>query len=50
MLFEAEIALPGSIADVGCLVFAGMVVGTGARRVINDPGFCGGFELVFRFY
>ena len=50
MLFEAEVALPGSLSYVGSLVFAGHVVGTGARSVVNDAGFVTGFEFVFRFH
>ena len=47
MLFQAEVALPGCFAYVGSLVFAGLVVGTGARPVADDSGFVVCFEFVF---
>ena len=50
VLFEAEVALPGSLSYVGSLVFAGLVVGTGARRVVNDSGFVACFEFILRLY
>ena len=50
MLFEAKIALPGSFAYVSGLVFAWLVVGTGARRKVDDAGFITGFELIFRLH
>ena len=49
MLFEAEVALPASFSYVSSLVFAGHVVGTGARSVVDDAGFVAGLKFVFGF-
>ena len=47
MLFEAEVALPGSFSYVGSLFFADQVVSTDARGIVNNVGIVTGLELVF---
>ena len=39
VLLEMVVALPSSFSYVGNLVSAGLVFGTGARRVVDNSGF-----------
>ena len=50
VLFEAKVALPGSLSYVGSLVFALLYIGTGARCIVDYAGLIAGFELVFRLH